>query len=78
MERLIFQRLYLSDMQDSSVKIRTCFHLIGIGNAVLGSLLAWVVLGWYKNYDKAFEIHDHAGFLWENVMAVNRFALQRL
>ena len=27
------------------LQIRTCFHLIGIGNAVLGSLLAWVVLG---------------------------------
>ncbi len=26
------------------LQIRTCFHLIGIGNAVLGSLLAWVVL----------------------------------
>ena len=21
----------------------------------------------YKNYDKAFEIHDHAGFLWKTL-----------
>lgn len=41
---------------------------IGIGNAVLGSLLAWVCIGTtYKNYDKAFEIHDHAGFLWKTL-----------
>lgn len=45
MERLIFQRLYLSDAGQFGYKYGLASTWIGIGNAVLGSLLAWVVLG---------------------------------
>ena len=46
----------------------TCFHLDWNWQCSAWFSACMGCIGTtYKNYDKAFEIHDHAGFLWKTL-----------